>query len=137
MNIWKNNGYKISFLLITLIFYISMCRKQSDEFNINDLSYLNDNCAYNCKTTNIDIMKCLDACAINNKMKTKINYQPIIFVIITFLLFIFYILFKSQLNQFYEYLEYRLYSNRKFISLRNDDYEDEEDSKQYYRITDI
>ncbi len=114
-----------------------MSKNQSDEFNINDLSYLNDNCAYNCKTTNIGIMKCLDACAINNKMKTNIYYQPIIFVIITFLLFISYMIFKPQLILFYEYLEERFYLNKKFISLRNDDYEDEEDSKQYYRITDI
>ena len=135
MNFWKNNGIRISFLLIILIFYFFMMKKQSNEFNINDYSYLNDNCSSNCKTLDIDIMKCLDACSINNIK--SINYQPMIILIIAILLFLIYLVFRIRLYQFFDYLEDRLYLNKKFIKLRNEDYDDEDDSKLYYKITDI
>jgi hypothetical protein len=126
--------FNVVITLSILSFYLLMIYSYKSEITLNDLSFIKDDCARNCKGKNVDVMLCLDSCA-NKEVANNNDHSVFGLVILSIILCALYVKYKEIIFGVLEYALERLNVSKHYRQI--DDSDEEMELNHYHKITDI
>lgn len=130
--------YNVIILMMIILFYMTLVyRYNNDSISLNDLSIISTDCYKYCNNWKLNIMLCLDSCAMNSYNNTNDSQVipthniPLVLLILTLTLFLFYIYYKEVLHNIFS----RIMPDKKLANIYSED--EELELNQYHKITDI